>query len=45
MTRRDLTLIAACSFSAGLLTYLVIDRITFLTGHTVRDLRYAGRTA
>lgn len=44
MTRRDLTVIAGASFAAGFLTYWAFDRITFLTGHTVRDCRYAGRT-
>lgn len=43
MTRRDLFLIAAASFASGFLAYWAFDRITFLTGHTIRDVRYAGR--
>jgi hypothetical protein len=45
MTRRDLVLIAAACFGSGFLAYWALDRITFLTGHTFRDVRYAGRVS
>lgn len=45
MNTRNLALIATASFGAGLLAYYAIDRITFLTGHTIRDIRHAGRPA
>lgn len=45
MNARGLALIATASFGAGLLAYYAFDRITFLTGHTIRDIRHAGRTA
>lgn len=44
MTARQITPIIAASFAAGLLAYYAVDRITFLTGHTIRDLRHAGST-
>jgi hypothetical protein len=43
MTRRDLAVIAGASFGSGFLLYYAFDRIAFLTGHTFRDVRYAGR--
>jgi hypothetical protein len=42
---RELIPIVIASAAAGALGYYAIDRITFLTGHTVRDIRHAGRGA
>jgi len=43
--RTTLALATAAAFGAGLLAYYAIDRITFLTGHTIRDIRHARRAA
>jgi hypothetical protein len=42
---RELVPIVIASAAAGALGYYAIDRITFLTGHTVRDIRHAARAA
>ena len=44
-SRTTLALATAAAFGAGLLAYYAVDRITFLTGHTIRDIRHAGRAA
>jgi hypothetical protein len=44
-SRTTLALATAAAFGAGFLAYYAIDRITFLTGHTIRDIRHAGRAA
>jgi hypothetical protein len=41
---RELLPVIAASAAAGALLYYAIDQITVLTGHTVHDLRHAGRT-
>jgi hypothetical protein len=45
MKTRELLPIVVASAAAGALGYYAIDRITFLTGHTIRDIRHAGRAA
>lgn len=45
MRARELVPIVIASAAAGALGYYAVDRITFLTGHTIRDIRHAGRAA
>lgn len=44
-SRTTYAIVGAASFGAGVLFYYAVDRITFLTGHTFRDIRHAGRAA